>query len=74
MHVEFRLVLKPRLLWKVARTVLKLFFLRLLLNIIIWAQKHGYVLDSIHVLGMMKLNKKKLGSGVPGEGAVWSVT
>ena len=58
MHVEFRLVLKPHLVWKVARTAVKLFFLRLQLNIIMRAQKHSYVLDSIHVLGMMKLDKK----------------
>jgi hypothetical protein len=42
-------------------------------NIITGAQKHSYVLDSIHVLGMMKMNKK-CGSSVPGEGALWSVT
>jgi hypothetical protein len=78
MRVEFRLVLKPHLVWKVARTVVKLFFLRLQRNIIRGAQKHSYVmlcyvLDSIHVLGMMKMNKNA-GQVYQERGALWSVT
>jgi hypothetical protein len=67
-------VLKPHLVWKVARTVVKLFFFTAVTKYHYGDTKHSYVLDSIHVLGMMKVTKKKWGSSVPVEGAVRSVT